>query len=159
MEKWNFLNRYSITSQNRINLQLNTENLLWFAYKLKQKTFHFINPNFSVNISEKCTLELFRCLARGRKSGLNFITKLHETLHGYLIGSQFRGYLTSRFWYDRISRGFIFVISKAKETFKIKMKRWYASFHNKFQLLFHGTHRYFETLSLYCINDVFPRLY
>ena len=154
MEKWNFLNRYSITSQNRINLQLNTENLLWFAYKLKQKTFHFINPNFSVNISEKCTLELFRCLARGRKSGPNFITKLHETLHGYLIGSQFRDFGTTGF------RGVLFSwFQKAKETFKIKMKRWYASFHNKFQLLFHGTHRYFETLSLYCINDVFPRLY
>ena len=32
----------------------------------------------------------------------------------YLIGTQFRGYLISRFWRGNISRGFIFAISIGK---------------------------------------------
>ena len=64
--------------------------------------------------------------------------------NGYLIGYLFRNFGKTAFPGVLFSR-----CQKAKEAFKIKVKSRLINelINNKFQLLFHGTHRDFETLS------------
>ena len=68
--------------------------------------------------------------------------------NGYLIGYLFRNFGKTAFPGVLFSR-----CQKAKEAFKIKVKSRLINelINNKFQLLFHGTHRDFETYTVFTV--------
>ena len=139
-EKWNFDNFTKST-----NLQRLIEKFFCALSKnYKGKTFRFNNPSFCVNIDEKYTLGLFRYLACGRKPGPNFHNKVTwNSVMGTLLVPNF-AILVSQLFAGFYFRDFKRQKKRLKSRWKVG---WYTSFHNKFQLLFHGTHPDFETLS------------